>query len=108
MAAAVQVHKDIPYLPAGSGGASERHTLDIYVPAACPVPARHVRFLVVRSTGDELVNADQALAFAPQLVRAGYEDVTLAVRNLGLHDAAIGNREFLRMVAAFVGHQSSA
>ncbi|KAJ2774833.1 hypothetical protein IWQ56_000396, partial [Coemansia nantahalensis] len=63
--------------------------------------ASHVRFLVVHSTGDELVNADQALAFAPQLVRAGYEDVTLAVRNLGLHDAAIGNREFLRMVAAF-------
>ncbi|KAJ2713074.1 hypothetical protein H4R19_002431 [Coemansia spiralis] len=69
--------------------------------------ARHVRFLVVHSTGDELVNADQALAFTSQLVHAGYGNVTLAVRDLGLHDAAIGYHEFWRMVAALIDEPPS-
>ncbi|KAJ2771838.1 hypothetical protein IWQ56_001627 [Coemansia nantahalensis] len=94
---------DLAFSASQHESASPRH-----VAQTARAGARHVRFLVVHSTTDEIMNIDQALDFAPQLVRAGYQDVTLAVRDLGPHITCVGEREFLRMAAAFVGHQPSA
>ncbi|KAJ2781114.1 hypothetical protein H4R18_003056 [Coemansia javaensis] len=64
--------------------------------------ARRTRFLVVHSTGDELVGPAQAIGFAAQLMRAGHSDVTLAARDLGGHDAAPLSAGFWQLVCSLI------
>ncbi|KAJ2082612.1 hypothetical protein H4R24_001442 [Coemansia sp. RSA 988] len=82
----------------------ERHQLDSpqYAAKIIQTTAAHVRFLVVNSSGDELVGSDQATGFASQLVETGYRDVTLVVRDFGSHYNTLGSREFWELVVGFI------
>ncbi|KAJ1864622.1 hypothetical protein H4R99_008121 [Coemansia sp. RSA 1722] len=62
----------------------------------------HVRFMVVNSVADELIGPQQSIAFVQQLIKTGYSDVGLAVRDLGDHYKELENKEFWQMVARFV------
>ncbi|KAJ2896390.1 hypothetical protein GGI21_001681 [Coemansia aciculifera] len=68
--------------------------------------AEHIRFLIANSTGDELISSVHSASFATQLIRSGYTNVELVVKDFGTHLGMLDNDAFWRVATAFVrGHR---
>ncbi|KAJ1661165.1 hypothetical protein GGF38_003834 [Coemansia sp. RSA 25] len=91
---------DMAFDPAQHKEASPQHV------AKCRhAAAEHIRFLIVNSAGDSLIAPSHAASFASQLVRTGYTNVELVVRDLGTHFGMLDNDELWQLASAFVrGH----
>ncbi|KAJ2868487.1 hypothetical protein GGH94_000019 [Coemansia aciculifera] len=88
---------DMAFDPAQYQEASPQHI------AKCRyADAEHIRFLIVNSAGDSLIAATHAVGFASQLIRTGYTNVELVVRDLGSHFGMLDNEEFWRVAINFV------
>ncbi|KAJ1897927.1 hypothetical protein LPJ71_006267 [Coemansia sp. S17] len=88
---------DMAFDPAQYQEASPQHI------AKCRyADAEHIRFLIINSAGDSLIAAIHAASFASQLIRTGYNDVELVVRDMGSHFGMLDNEEFWKLVTNFV------
>ncbi|KAJ2853415.1 hypothetical protein FB639_006544, partial [Coemansia asiatica] len=59
--------------------------------------SEHMRFMVVNSTKDELIDPRQSVLFVQQLVQAGYGNVNMTVCDLGDHYGELERKEFWQM-----------
>ncbi|KAJ2742068.1 hypothetical protein GGI20_004746 [Coemansia sp. BCRC 34301] len=90
---------DMAFDPAQHQEASPQHV------AECRhAGAKHIRFLIVNSTGDSLIASSHAASFASQLIRTGCTDVELVVRELGTHFTMLDHEQFWKLVVAFVAY----
>lgn len=67
--------------------------------------AEHIRFLIVNSCKDELVNPGHAARYAEQLVSVGYQRVQLVVGDFGGHHATPLHPSFIQILTNFISDQ---
>ncbi|KAJ1784053.1 hypothetical protein LPJ59_006441 [Coemansia sp. RSA 2399] len=87
---------DMAFTAAQHETASPRHVI-----RSAPSAAKHIAFLLVNSTADELVGPLQSADMARQLICAGYSDVSLIVKDIGTHYGELESEGFWRIVAGF-------
>ncbi|KAJ2403167.1 hypothetical protein GGI23_000185 [Coemansia sp. RSA 2559] len=87
---------DMAFTAAQHETASPRH-----VARSAPPAAKHMAFLLVNSTADELIGPLQSADMARQLICAGYTDVSLVVKDIDTHYGELTSERFWRIVAGF-------
>ncbi|KAJ2558255.1 hypothetical protein EV175_000871 [Coemansia sp. RSA 1933] len=66
------------------------------------ISRKGMRFLLVNSTTDELINSLQAADMVTKLIGAGFADVGLIVQEIGTHYGELESKRLWRIIADFV------